>query len=229
MESKGKLLIQRIKDRQQRYSYVGPKPPGLPFNEIVDRLVEFMLEQHRNRINIAFGNEVGVELEDSTDWRFDPIASFDKYPEELPNIQFLVEYELLNNEQELLERKEESIFAYNTLVFGVAIKLARGEELSGDLRSFVVDHLLAPNPPRPKRGPGRSPKSFDENWEKVSAIKFAVAHGLTPTRNDATIDKVSACDAVESAAKQIMKQHTIGDFGTGYGYETLRRLWWKLK
>lgn len=229
MEPKWQPLMQRMKDVQERFTSAGAKQQGLPFSEIVNRLAEFMFQQHRGRIATAFGNEVGAELEDATDWRFDPIALYAKYPDELSQIQLMVEHELLDNEEELLGRKDESIFAYNTLVFGIAIKLARGEELSEGLRSFAVDHMIAPNPPKRKQGRGRPKKSSAENWEKVLAIQFAVAHGLTRTRNDATAEKVTACDAVENAAKLMKTRYGLDGYETGYGYDNLRDLWYKLR
>jgi hypothetical protein len=168
---------------------------------------------------------VGAGLEDVTDRRFDHIALYADNRDELHEIQRLVEFELSTNEAELLERKTDSVFAYNTLVFGAAIKLARGEALSQGLSEFIIDHLIAPKPPIPPKGRGRPKKTKDSDRIRVSAIAFAVAHSLTPTRNEATVEKLSACDAVARAAQIMHQSHGIKDYATGWSYENLRKLW----
>ncbi len=225
MEQRSHQLAQRLRDRQERYSPIGPKPQGLPFKETVVRLVEYLHEARKIQLAVAFGNEVGAGLEDASDRRFDPIALYADNPDVLDDIQRLVEFELSTNEADLLDRRTDSVFAYNTLVFGAAIKLARGEALSQGLSEFIIDHLIAPKPPIPPKGRGRPKKTKDSDRIRVSAIAFAAAHGLTPTRNEATVEKRSACDAVAGAAQILHQSHGLQDYATGWSYENLRKLW----
>ena len=203
MEPKQNPLMEKMHSFNERYSLLYPKPQNLPFDEIVTRVADFMKSNEGLRVAYRFGNEVGESLEDENDARFDPIALYDADPDQLDHIIMFVEHDMIWNEQELLSRKNSSLYAYNTLVFGAAIRLSREEELSRELRAFLVDHLITPNPPKKAKKPGRPKLSTDDKLFRILAIKFAEEHGLTPTRNDVTEVQESACDAVCAAALKI--------------------------
>lgn len=220
------------------YSLLGPKPQDLTFQQIVAEVSVFLREQENYRISLSFGNEVGEDLEDENDGRFDPIALYAEFPENLDAIQMYVDSDIRNFEAELLARSDTSLYAYNTLVFGAAIRLAHSENPSPQLREFLVNHLIDPKPPKLTKKQGRPKKTNDDDLLKYHAIKFAVAHGLKPTRNDEHDKKrvsttrndehdkkISACDAVFKAACHLYQKENLVKFSAGYGYETLKKLW----
>lgn len=221
-------ILSHLRLHQERSLPSGDKQQGLSFEEIVSRTADFLLEQRSYFVTMAFSNEVGADLEDVDDLRFDPVALYARDKDRLPLIQAHVENDVELNEANLFERKGESIYAYNTLVFGAAIKLARDEPLSHEWREFLVEHLIDPRPPTQRRRRGRPKMSTEEKLLRVYAVKFAAAHGLSPTRNEETAEEVSACDAVAKAAQRLHAAHGIEDFALGYSYESLRKLWWAL-
>ena len=186
-----------------------------------------MLSQEKLRTDYAFSNEVGEDLEDDDDARFDPIALYAAHPESFDAIAMFVDAEMSEHEEELLSCKDASLFAYNTLVFGAALRLARSEKISPILMGFLVEHLIKPNPPQKLKGRGRPKDTTDDLTFKRQAIEFAVAHGLTPTRNDASTDMTSACDAVADAGRKLYQQHGNPKFISGYTFEALKKVWQK--
>lgn len=219
--------LDRMKHLGERLTILGPKPQNLPYEEIVIRVADFMLSQNKLRIDYAFSNEVGEDLEDVDDARFDPIALYDAHPESFDAIAMYVDTEMKDSEHALLERKDTSLFAYNTLVFGAALRLARSETVSKPLMAFLVDHLIKPSPPHKPKGRGRPKDSNDDLIFKRQAIEFAVAHGLTPTRNDASTDQTSACDAVADAGRKLYQEHGNPKFVSGYTFDALKKVWQK--
>lgn len=217
-------LIARMKHTRERFSVIGPKPQNLPYDEIVTRVADFMLSQDELRLSYAFGNEVGEALEDENDERFDPLALYQAYPDRHDDIVMYVEAEMQSSEKDLLERKDSSLFAYNTLVFGSALRLANSEAMSPELLDFLIEHLIEPNPPSEPKRRGRPKSTNDEVTFKRQAIQFAVDHGLTPTRNDVT-DKSSACDAVADAGQRLYQIHGDAKFISGYTFEALKKVW----
>lgn len=154
-------VLDRMKHLGERLTILGPKPQNLPYEDIVIRVADFILSQDRLRIDYAFSNEIGEDLEYDDDARFDPIALYDAHPESFDAIAMYVDTEMKDSEHALLERKDTSLFAYNTLVFGAALRLARSETVSPALMGFLVEHLVKPNPPHKFQGRGRlscSPK-----------------------------------------------------------------------
>lgn len=220
-------VLERMKLLGERLTLLGPKPQSLPYAEIVARVADFILSQDKLRIGYAFSNEVGEDLEDDDDARFDPIALYDAYPESFDAIAMYVDAEMKDSEHALFERKDTSLFAYNTLVFGAALRLARSETVSTPLMAFLVDHLIKPSPPHKPKGRGRPKDSNDDLIFKRQAIEFAVAHGLTPTRNDASTDQTSACDAVADAGRKLYQSHHDAKFLAGYTFEALKKVWQK--
>lgn len=220
-------LLARMNHVRERFSVLGPKPQNLPYDDIVARVADFILSQDKMRIAYAFGNEVGEDLEDKNDARFDPIALYQAYPDRIDTIVMYVETEMQSSENDLLKRKDSSLFAYNTLVFGSALRLARSEAVSPELLDFLLEHLIEPKPPSESKRRGRPKATNDELMFKRQAIKFAVAHGLPATRNDVTIKKHSACDAVADAGRKLYKTHRDDKFISGYTFEALKKIWQK--
>ena len=228
MSDKRDKLLARMNHVRERFSIIGPKPQNLPYDEIVARVADFILSQDELRIAYAFSNEVDEDLEDKNNARFDPIALYQAHPDRSEEIVMYVEAEMRSSEKELLRRKDSSLFAYNTLVFGAALRLANSEAISPELLDFLIEHLIEPKPPsEPKKRRGRTEATNDELRFKRQALQFAVAHGLTPTRNDATIKKHSACDAVAAAGRQLYRIHGDQKFISGYTFEALKKVWSK--
>lgn len=227
MTPDGENLLARLKLVSERFSILEEKPQNLPYLEIVERTADFMFSQHQLRVAIAFSNEVGADLEDKDDTRFDPITLLDAHPDSLDRIVMYVEAEMEASEKDLFERKDKSLFAYNTLVFAAALHLARSEPISSELMEFLVSHLLQPNPPVISKGRGRPKANNDDLLLKTNAIKFAVAHGLSPTRNDETKIKMSACDAVANAGRKLYQATGDKKFISGHTYEALKKVWQK--
>ena len=227
MPNKRAKLLARMMHVRERYSVLGPKPQNLTYDEIVTRVADFILSQDKLRIAYAFGNEVGEDLEDENDARFDPIALYQARPDQLDEIVMYVEAQMQWSEKDLLKRKESSLFAYNTLVFGSALRLANTEAVSPELLDFLLNtssnqSLLL------NRNVEVDPKTTnDELVFKRHAIEFAVAHGLSPTRNDATVEKHSACDAVADAGRKLYQIHGNEKFISGYTFEALKKVWRK--
>ena len=219
-------LLDRMKLLGERL-IIGRKPQNLPYAEIVARIADFMLSQERLRVAYAYGNEVGEDLEDEDDGRFDPIALYEAHPDSFDAIAMYVAAEMQEAMPELLERKATSLFAYNTLVFGAALRLARSESVPPHLMEFLVEHLVKPNPPQKLKGRGRPKDTTDDLTFKRQAIEFAVAQGLTPTRNDASTDMTSACDAVADAGRKLYQEHGNPKFITGYTFDALKKVWQK--
>jgi len=220
----GKNLMERMKLVSERFSILEEKPQNLPYLEIVERTADFMLAQDKLRVAIAFGNEVGEDLENKHDARFDPIALLEAFPDSLDNIVMFVEAEMQASEQELLKRKDKSIFAYNTLVFGATLRFARSEPMSSELMGFLVSHMNQPSPPVLSKGRGRSRSINDDLYFKTNAIKFAVKHGLKATRNDKNMKEMSACDAVASAGRKLYQATGDKRFISGYTYDALKKV-----
>lgn len=220
-------VFDRMKRLGERLTILGPKPRNLPYEEIVARVADFILSQDKLRIAYAYGSEVGENLEDEDDARFDPITLYAAHPDSFDAIAMYVDAEMQEAMPELLERKESSLFAYNTLVFGAALRLAKSETISPALMGFLVEHLIKPNPPHKPKGRGRPKDTNDDLTFKRQAIEFAVAHGLTPTRNDASTDQTSACDAVADAGRKLYQEHGNPKFIAGYTFDALKKVWQK--
>lgn len=223
---KGNELIARIKDNRERFSVIGPKPQNLSYDEIVTRVADFMLSRDKLRISYAIGNEVGEALEDENDACFDPIALYQANPDRHDEIVMYVEAEMKSSEQDLLKRKDSSLFAYNTLVFGSALRLANSEALLPELLDFLIEHLIESKPPTESKRRGRPKDSNDDVRFKRQAIEFAVAHGPTATRNDAT-EEPRACDAVAEAGSKLYQIQGDAKFISKYTFEALKKVWQK--
>ena len=227
MSDKRDKLLARMNHVRERFSVLGTKPQNLPYDDIVERVADFILSQDKLRIAYAFGNEVGEGLEDQNDARFDPIALYQANPDRTDEIVMYVEAEMQSSEEDLLKRKDSSLFAYNTLVFGSALRLANSEAVSPELLDFLIEHLIEPKPPSESKRRARPKNTNDELRFKRQALQFAVAHGLTPTRNDVTIKKHSACDAVAAAGRKLYRIHGDQKFISGYTFEALKKVWSK--
>jgi hypothetical protein len=199
----------------------GSKPQGLPLSKIQERVMAFMLANESMSGVIAFGD--GVDKDDVPEGmrHYDPVEELRKDDNKLDEILMLVEHDINLREEALLQEAQEHQSSYNVLLFGVAAKLARDEPLSDALREFVVKHLINPPnfPPRRKGKPKRNPH-VDER--KYFAVRFAVQHGLKPTRNDES-QHHSACDLVADAAQEL-RNMGYSNFATGYGYDNLKKI-----
>lgn len=200
----------------------GSKPQGLSLSEIKERVMAFMLANESMSGVIAFGDSVDKDDAPEGVKHYDPVEELKKAPSKLDEILMLVEHDMNLREAALLEEAQEHQSSYNILLFGVAAKLARDEQLSDALRGFVVQHLVSPPnfPPQSKGKPKRNPH-VDER--KYFAVRFAVQHGLKPTRNDES-QHHSACDLVAEAALGLRKMG-YSAFAVGYGYDNLKKIY----
>ena len=219
-EDSESLLMARLR-KVGDLTLTGSKPQGSPISEIKERVMAFMLANESMSGVIAFGDSIDKNDAPEGLKHYDPIQEFRKNDSKLDEILMLVEHDINLREEALLQEAEEHQSSYNVLLFGVAAKLARDEPLSDALREFVVQHLINPPnfPPRRKGKPKRNPH-VDER--KYFAVRFAVQHGLKPTRNDESQHR-SACDLVVEAAQELRKMG-YSNFATGYGYDNLKKI-----
>ena len=217
-------LIQEIQKNRELYSPFGEKPQGLQRSEIIERVKGFLIEQEKLRNSIAFGEGVAVGNTGKNIAQFDPIESYKKNPSAIDNIMMLVNYDMDNREEELIVEAENFKGSYNTLLFGIAIKVAHDQNLSPTLKEFLFDHLISP-PDDQKKSLGRPKKTTLDEEFRYHAIEFARLHGLKATRNDESTS-FSACDAVSDAATALSQSRVPG-FNQGFGFEVLKKIWAK--
>lgn len=220
-------LRSKLTEHQQRFGIAGPKPQGLPYREIVDRVAGFLLSQDGYRVAHSFGAGVLANDVDEGDRAFDPIWLYQSYPDQADTIAMYVEAELQDATKALLQESSSNLAAYNTLLFGIALRLARAEPLSEEFVEFLVNHLLQPQLPSSTKVRGRPKKFNDDDLLKKHAIKFATQHGLKITRNNQVSAKITAFDAVSDAALKLYQERKDARFATGYSYENLKKIWYK--
>ncbi len=64
-------LLDRLKHLGERLTLLDPRALNLPYEEIVERVANFILSQDKLRIDYAFSDKVGEHLKDEDDARFD--------------------------------------------------------------------------------------------------------------------------------------------------------------
>ena len=203
------------------------KPSGLSFDEIVLHTEEFILSQSRYRIDNAFGNMVGPDLESPEDEKFDPLALYKNDPTDIDDISMYVQFDMNRRESELVKLSDKNEFYYNMVIFGAALKIANSEDLSENLRTSLVKHLID-GPRLFKNARGRPSASRDNKVFAIEAIRYAHSFGLHVSRNDASPPR-SACDAVEFAADNLIKSGKLKEFPLEYTFKNLIGLWNKRK
>ena len=223
-ETNASDLIQKMQKTRELYSLLGEKSQGLKHSEIIERVKGFLIEQEKLRNSIAFGEGVAVGNTGKNIAQFDPIESYKKNPSAIDNIIVLVNHDMDNREEELIFEAKNFIGSYNTLLFGIAIKLAHDQKLSDTLKEFLVNHLISP-PDDQKKSSGRPKKTTLDEEFRYHAIEFARLHGLKATRNDESTS-FSACDAVSEAATALSQSRVPG-FNQGFGFEVLKKIWAK--
>ena len=217
-------LMARLRAVGDDLTMTGTKQQGLSRSEIKSRVSVFMLSNERMSGIIAFGE--GADKDDTPEGveHFDPIRELQKDPSNLDEILMLVDHDLNLREQELLDEAQHYPTSYNVLLFGAAAKLARDEQLSDALRELVITHLINP-PARVPSSKGRPKRSAQVDERKYHAIKFAIQHGLNPSRNDEG-NNFSACDVVSEAAQDLYNMGHL-KFSIGYSYENLKKIYFK--
>ncbi len=218
--SESPLLAKMRMDRSD-LSLIGAKPQDLPYSELKERLKAFMLQNERMSMIMAFAEGADKDQASEGVKHFDPCEEFKKDESRLEEIMMLVEHDMDLRETELLEEAQLHAASYNVLLFGAAIKIVRGDQLSDDLKELIVRHLINP-PDRSVLSKGRPKRDPLVDERKGHAIKFAMLHGLRRTRNEVS-SADSACDLVSEAALELSKMGHTG-FEIGYGYETLKRI-----
>jgi len=213
-------LIARLK-RNSIASLKSEKPED--FEAIVRLTERFLVSQSKAWMANSFGNMTGPELEDSNDQFFDPLEEYRKEPDNLEEICLYLQHDMNEREHELIELSHGNKSTYNMVVFGAAIKLAQGENISSELREFLINHLIGEQP-KFKRGKGRPKASSDSKRFALYAIEFARSFGLSATRyGDERSD--TACDAVEKAANNLIASGAIKSLPIQYTYRNLVHIW----
>lgn len=156
-ESNASDLIQKLQKNRELYSPFGEKLQGLKQSEIIERVKGFLIEQEKLRDLFAFGEGVAVGNMGKNIAQFDPIESYKKNPSAIDNIMMLVNHDMDHREEELIVEAENFKGSYNTLLFGIAIKVAHDQNLSPTLKEFLCDHLISP-PDDKKKSSGRPKK-----------------------------------------------------------------------
>lgn len=221
-KNKASELKNKILKTRELYSYIGEKPQELEWHEIRDRVKGFLLSQSNLWDSFAFGEGVAIGNTEEDRAQFDPAESYKKDPSRIDDIMIHVNHDMHYREAELINEAGDSRESYNTLLFGVASKLAHDHKLSDTLKGFLLEHLIRP-PENQKKSAGRpSVPSLDEKF-RYQAIKFARLHGLKATRNDAS-PRASACDVVSEAATALSQDGNT-KFKKGYGFESLKKTW----
>ena len=223
-ETNASDLIQKIQKNKELYSILGEKPQGLKHSEIIKRVKGFLIKQEKLRDSFAFGEGLDVSNMGKNVAQFDPIESYKKNPSAIDNIMMLVNHDMDYREEELINEAENFKASYNTLLFGIAIKLANDQKLSDTLKEFLVNQLISP-PDDQKKSSGRPKKTTLDEEFRYHAIEFARLHGLKATRNDESTS-FSACDAVSDAATALSQSRVPG-FNQGFGFEVLKKIWAK--
>jgi len=222
---KSSSLKQRLLEIRNRYSILGDKPQDLSFPEIQARVQDFLIDQEDQKNAFAFGEGIAVGNASEKDAQFDPVKEFEANPNKLDELIMYVEFDMEIREDDLLKEAVSFESSYNTLLFGAAMKLARKEDISDDLREFLVNHLISPLKKWKKREGRPKITKLDEKF-RYFAIEFARKHGLSATRHDEKRDRDSACDVV-SAAALALYHSGMTEFGTGYGFDNLKKIWMK--
>ena len=222
VEAEESPLLARLHKVGNDLTLTERKQQGLPRSEIKERVSAFMLSNHGMSGVIAFGE--GAHKENSSEGiqHFDPISELRKNPSNLDEILMLVDHDMYIREQELLHEAQEYQSSYNVLLFGAAAKLVRDEQLSDALRELVINHLINP-PDFPTQSKGKPKRNPQVDEQKYFAVKFAMQHGLKPTRNDES-EHHSACDIVAEAALELWRKG-YSNFASGYGYESLKKIY----
>ena len=164
-KNKASELKNKILKTRELYSYIGEKPQGLEWHEIRDRVKGFLLNQSNLRDSFAFGEGVAIGNTEKDSAQFDPVESYKKDPSRIDEIMILVNHDMHYREAELINEAEEFRGSYNTLLFGVASKLAHDHKLSDTLKGFLLEHLIRP-PENKKRA--------REDRELLSNLVFEV-------------------------------------------------------
>jgi hypothetical protein len=219
---KSSSLKQRMLEIRDRYSILGDKPQDLSFPEIQARVQDFLINQEDLKNSYAFGEGIAVGNASEKDAQFDPVKEFEADPNKLDELIMYVEFDMEIREHELLKEAGSFESSYNTLLFGAAMKLARKEDISDDLREFLVNHLISPLKKWKKREGRPKITKLDEKF-RYFAIEFARKHGLSSARNHLS-PRRSACDVVSAAALALRKSGRA-EFTKGYGYENLKKIW----
>lgn len=195
---------------------------------IVKELKDFLRPVPSDQLRFKPPLIPSIEKKYEDEGLFDPLHNYKIKPESIEIYDGMVEL-YFKDEDLLFDRASWSSCAYNTIVYAIAMHLRKKEPLSERLQDFLIKHMMgAPQPKNPKNAGGQR-KSTKLIYKKQVAIIIAVNAGLNATRNDEVLEKISACDAVEQAAKELRDEVSGEEFKIGYSYKTLKSHWLKYK
>lgn len=202
-----------------------PKEYKIVVNEVKD----FLRPKTSDQLRFGPPLTPSIEQKYEDDDLFDPLHNYEIDPTTIEANDGMVEMYFERNEDDLFDRATWSSSAYNTIIYAIAMHLRKKEPLSERLQEFLINHLMrAPQPKNPKTAGGQR-KTAKLIKKRQVAIIIAVNAGLKPTRNDDGSEKISACDAVEQAAKELNDEGYENEFSIGYSFKTLKNHWLKYK
>ncbi len=199
----------------------------LPYASIVKRVIVFIHNLEGSKLAYAYENTDFDDPHLSKENVYDPIAFLEADPDQFELLQHMVSHDLEHYLDTLLTRKKNCAHSYNILVFGCAICVYYSKPLPEKLQSFLVEHLLDPPSDLKKSQIGRRKRPETETRLIGAAVSFAKEHGLKATRNDATLDKMSACDAVGEAVAALMRERRT--LLSCSNYDAVQKVWQKYK
>lgn len=220
-------LIYSMKQKSNEVLFKKDIHENLSYASIVNRVKTFIQNLEASKLNYAYGITAFDDPDLESDDVYDPIVFLEEEPEKIELIQLMVAHDIEHHLNNLLLRKEECPNSYNILVFGCAIYVANAQQLPEKLQAFLVDHLLNPSVDPKRRSRGRRKRPGSEISLIGSAVSFAKQHGLKATRNDASRDRSSACDAVAEAVAKLMQEKRTNVSCSNY--DAVQKVWQKYK
>ena len=115
------------------------------------------------------------------------------------SVQETVSLMLLNQFPHTLNTNDAA--ALVTLRYAFASKILAGEPIPEDYRELAASFVIGENSGPPQKSGSKSGRH--RHAKIVSAVKMLCEYGMTATRNDASSNKDSACDAVAEALREL--------------------------
>ena len=221
------VLMDKLKQSSNEMRVKKGIDDNLPYASIVNRVKVFIQNLEGSNLAYAYGNTDFDDPHLTSETIYDPIAFLEADPDQFEQLQHMVSHDLEHYLDTLLTRKKNCAHSYNILVFGCAIYVYYSKPLPEKLQSFLVEHLLDPHADLKKSQIGRRKRPETETRLIGAAVSFAKNHGLTATRNDASVKKVSACDAVGEAVSELMREKRT-KFSCS-NYDAIQKIWQKYK
>ena len=220
-------LIDRMRQQQNEMLVITGINDDLTYAEIVNRVKIYIENLERLKSAYAYGDTDFDDPNLQKENVYDPIAFLEAEPDEFEALMHMVAHDVEHYLSIIIARKDDCSHSYNILLFACAMHVANSKTIPEDLQPFLVDHLLNPTLGQKKHGPGRRKRPEIETKLIGSAVSFAKSHGLTATRNDASVEKMSACDAVGEAVSELMREKRTKLSCSNY--DAIQKIWQKYR